>query len=378
MRRAAVFGAAVAFLALAAAVPRLLFALAGTVTDARVEVPLDVIGPVEKGIERLIRRPDQPGQLRVAYLGDSMIASHRDEASLPARLRKALAERAGKKRFRVAPIAAPGLGPFDFYFLADHVLAANPDQIVLPINLTVFSAPWRGTFSRPELAGVLPAHRLPQALTLPLQWIGLTADRLLGYFVVVRTAGLPAWTELTRQQARLGAARRSLSHAIGERFGDDADRRFDLGAYRYFGKKYNVPGIQRLTAEGVEDRYGRVLRGLEPDHPALQVLEATLRIFQEAGVDVVVYTNPTNVEHMARVGAARPEGLARSIRSIEQVVEAAGARFVDLHDLLPDEGFRDGAGHFEFGEEGIDGPGLLADRIAPLLIEAAHRRMGAR
>lgn len=376
MRRVALAIAVVVLVALSVTVPGFLFDLARRATDSEAEVPLDVLEPVDEGIAELARPPAERFEQRIAYLGDSIIASHRD-VGVPARLQDTLDGRTRKGLFRICAVAAPGLGPFDFYFLADRVADARPDQVILPINLTVFSRPWRATFSRPQLAGILPARRLPQALALPLEWIGLTADRLLGYFAVVHLGGLDAWTRLSREQVRLGAARRSLANHVGARFGDGADRRFDLAAYRYFAKKFEIPKTNRLTREAIEDRYDRVLHGIEPDEPTLEVLAATLRIFRDAGIDVLVYANPTNVEHMARMGVVQHEGIDHTIRSLRQVATANGARFLDLHELLPDKAFGDAAGHLDFREGSIDAAWRLADGVAPVLIQTAYQR-GAR
>jgi hypothetical protein len=78
------------------------------------------------------------------------------------------------------------------------------------------------------------------------------------------------------------------------------------------------------------------------------------------------------VRHVEAVGAANPDGLARTLQSIRIASEGAGARFVDLHDLLPDAGFRDYGGHLDVRGD-VDGPLRLARRLAPLVLDAQRR-----
>jgi hypothetical protein len=103
-----------------------------------------------------------------------------------------------------------------------------------------------------------------------------------------------------------------------------------------------------------------------------------LGIFRDAEIDVIVYTNPINVEQLVRAGAHDPDGLARSIGAIGAVATRQGARFVDLHDLLGEEGFRDTGGHLRYGPEGVDGALLLVRSLIPPLVAEARKRSGER
>ena len=363
----------IVFLGVSVAVPAAIFRTARSLHESVGDVPLDALTKIDRRLRRLSKVP--PETRRIAYLGDSMLVSFGTHAAPPQKLQAALDQTVGDGHFRVQAVAAPGMGLFDFYFIADRVADARPDQVILSVNLTSFAKSWRETFPRPELAGVLPAARIPQALHLPLDWIGMTADRLLGYFALVQLGGLESWHWLSQEQARIGALRSEFVRGIGERFGDDADMRFAQLSLRYFNRKFTLPDRPRLTPRAIEDRYGPVLRGLPEDDPNLLMLDVTIRILRDAGIDVLVYTNPTNVEHIERVGSARREGMAQSIRAIEHVVTSAGARFVDLHDLVADDGFRDGAGHLNLrpAEGESDGAQLLAESLAPIVVEEAER-----
>lgn len=367
---AARLGLAVAAFAVAAgSVPYGLFRLLDAYAVKPVEVGLDVIEQLD--LPATPWPASDAESAHVAFLGDSMIVSYPEKRRVPERLQQrldALSSEPGQ--VRVHSVAAPGSGAFDYYFLADRVAAAQPDVVILPFNLTSFSDAWRGTFSRPELAGFIAPSRLPRALGLPLDWIGVTTDRLLGAVALIQAGGFECWRALSAQQARLGSARTQLASALGARFGDDADTRFARESFEHMKQRMVVEATQRLTPEGVQERFGRVLAGVTPDDPSLQVLAAAIQTLRARDIDVIVYANPTNVEHLEAVAGAPSPGLSRSLASLAEVTRGAGGRFVDLHALLPDPGFRDFAGHLSFRAPGLDGPLALADRLAPVVAQS--------
>ena len=63
--------------------------------------------------------------------------------------------------------------------------------------------------------------------------------------------------------------------------------------------------------------------------------------------------------------------MARSMARVEAVAQHRGAAFLDLHDLLPDVAFRDSMNHLTQDAE-PDGAQLVAERIAPLVVEGAR------
>lgn len=363
-------GLALAAFALAAwAVPAALFHALDAFGVEPVEIGLDVIEQID--LPEAPWPESDPGSTHIAFLGDSMVVSYPEGRRVPDRLQERLDVLSGEPaRLRVHSVAAPGMGAFEYYFLADRIAAARPDLVVLPFNLTSVADAWRGTFSRPELAGFIEPSRLPGALGLPLDWVGVTADRLFSYVAVVRAGGFDAWRELASQQARLGSARTLVARELGARFGGNADERFSRESFLYLRRRMVEAKTTRLTLAGAKARFGKALEGIPPDEPSLQVLGAAVQVFRDHGIRVVVYTNPTNVENLRSVGAANPAGLAVTVASIATVARDAGARFVDLHDALPDRGFRDFAGHFGVSPKGVDGPLQLAGRLAPVVIES--------
>ena len=363
--------AVVAFVLAAGSVPYGLFRLLDAYAVKPVEVGLDVIEQIDLPATPW---PESDAEsAHVAFLGDSMIISYPPNRRVPERLQERLDALANEARpIRVHSVAAPGNGAFDYYFLADLVAAAQPDVVILPVNLTSFSDIWRGTFSRPELAGFIDPSRLPHALALPLDWVGVTADRLLGGIALIQAGGFEAWRELAAQQARLGSALTLLTRTLGDRFGGNADKRFSRESFIYLKHRMVVAKTQRLTPEGTNRRFGKALAGIEPSEPTLQVLAAAIRTFRDQDIEVVVYTNPTNVEHLESIAAADSLGLAETLSSIEEVSRRAGAHFVDLHDLLPNQGFRDFAGHLAFRGDVPDGPLLLAEKLAPVVVQSVN------
>lgn len=369
MTRARLGVALAAFVAAALAAPSGLFRALDAFEVKEVEVGLDVIEQI--GLPETPWPDSDDGRTHIAFLGDSMVVSYPEGRRIPEQLQQRLDALSGEPgRLRVHSLAAPGMGPFDYYLLADLVVAAHPDVVILSFNLTSLADAWRGTFSRPELAGFIEPSRLPRALGLPLDWIGITADRLLGYVALVQAGGFEPWRELSSQQARLGGARTIVARKLGAWLAGNADKRFSRQSLNHLKARMVVEKTQRLTLEGAEDRFGKALAGVTPDEPTLDVLGAAIRVFRDHDIQVVVYTNPTNVEHLEAVGAANPQGLALTLASIEEVSRDAGARFVDLHDLLPDRGFRDFAGHLAFKGAVPDGPLLLARKLAPIVAES--------
>jgi hypothetical protein len=345
-----------------------------------VEVRLDLIQELDAGLAPLHQVAPEADDWQVGVLGDSMVISYAPRNQLPTRLQEALDSLLlpDPSWMRVHSLASPGMGPFDFYFVADRVADARPDQIILPVNLAALSESWRDTFSRPQLAGLLPPGRLLQAVSLPLEEIGVSADRLLSYIAVVQAGAIGPWRDLSARQAQLALARGRLADWLSTHFGSQAEKRFAVDLYRYHGARTVVHGLRpRLSAYGVEERFGPALQGVGPGFPALALLGASIRSFRERGIEVLVYVSPLNLRHIEAIGADNPEGLARTLTSIESVARRAGAGFMDLHELLPDAGFRDFAGHLST-TDAIDGPQQIATRIAPWIVETARRARASR
>jgi len=311
----------------------------------------------------------------IGFLGDSSIISYPDGRTVPDRVQQAIdAHEPRRGRIHVAPLAMSGAGPFDYYFLADRIAGARPDLVVIGLNLDHFSAAWKGAYSRPQLAALIEPARLVEALSLPLHWTGLTTDRLLFYIGVVQAGGYDAFYWLTLRQAQVGRARTRFERWMQGGGEDTPEQGFsDRADEHTLARIFTGPEIRHYRRAGLLEHYQETLAGLEPDHPVVRVLAATVQRFRSDDVAVLVYLAPIEVSWLESQGVLDRDGLARTIAVVRQAIESSGGEFADLHDRLPADAFRDAPGHLvvpQEGEDGIDGPLLVAEALAPLVIRS--------
>lgn len=318
--------------------------------------------------------------LQIVVLGDSTVISYPRGRQVPDRLEQALeARREAGPRIETLNLAVSGVAVFDYYFLADEIVRARPDAVLIAFNLDTLSDAWRGAYLRPVLAGMIDPARLLHTMSLPLHWIGLTFDQLLFYLGVVQSGGYELWYDLALEQARMGRARTAIRDQLDEFMGGKAGKEFDDAAAQALLRRLFAIGdrpdtlFKRFNRTGQLQHYGSALEGVPVDHPQLRALGSTVGVFERAGIPVVVYVNPVNHEHMDALGILDREGLATTASSIGSVVHENGGAFVDLHDLLPDAAFRDATGHFTVSDE-FDGPALLSEALAPTLLTKLNAR----
>jgi hypothetical protein len=356
-------GFVLSFLASAASVWLLSGALLALVGSSRRPLVVDIYPQARKW-----RRSMQRDRVhdRVALIGDSVLLS--DWAnSVPVQVRHGLSLRA-PRLVNVQSLGWPGLGPIAEYCLADEIIAAGPDLIVLEVNLRGFVAGPLGSAGYPELAGHIETGRLLEAATLPLSDGGITLDRLLFYRALVASGLEQSWIDVLDRQARLVHERDRLEEWIDATAGRKGrlERKVALGIVAY--ARSLVPGRNRATRARLQKNMWPAFEGVSPDTARLRVLGATLRTFRKAGIPVLVWLAPANVEHFRYLGL-NVEGLAHSAAAVRQVVEGAGASFVDLHWLLPDEAFADSSDHVTMGGP-VDGAAILGDRLALEIMKA--------
>ncbi len=349
----------------------------------RPPVNLNIADVIERRLPELARnRAESREPLhQIVVLGDSTVVSYRPGHQVPEQVEAELARLAPEgPRIELVSLAVSGVAPFDYYFLADRIIAAEPDGVLFSFNLDTVSPSWRNAYSRPELAGLTALRRVPEAASLPLDWVGLTLDRLLFYVSIVQLGGFDLWYQLMIDQARVGRARSEVQGWADGVFGGEASHVTKDAIDEHVLSSLFVPGPEhpyfRFTEKGVLEHYRGALGGLGPDNPVLQALTAAVRDFERAGIPVFVYLTPVNVEHMDALGLLNREGLARTIAVVEEEVREAGGDFIDLHALLPDEGFRDGTGHFVVDDE-VDGPARVAQALGEPLLGHIRQRVGA-
>lgn len=308
------------------------------------EVPLDAAAVALEELQRLSEASESSGSStsdikRVVFLGDSTTLA------LPPRLQAATKRFAsGRPVIEVYSLAAPGQTPFDQYFLSEEVIRAGPDGIVVSINLAAFSDMFRLRFNKPELAGWIPPARLPEAMRLPLGWIGLSLDRMLLYVSMVELGADRMWHRLRTEQARFNRARTRLEDRARNAFG--IGRSGDYRVHHNWARMKEIHQTPtRYSLKGAYRAYGPVLAGVESEHPILAVLSALLGAYRRAEIPTLAYVVPVNVEHLEHLGIDTEGGLVLTLERIEAVARKNGARFADLHSILPDAAFRDAGGH---------------------------------
>ncbi|MDP6979470.1 MAG: hypothetical protein QF570_12860 [Myxococcota bacterium] len=331
-------------------------------------------------VDAYLEHPLREGQYRVAFLGDSMVVSYPASHQIPA-----MVQRQVRKLRRSAPgavvhnLGLAGTGVYDYYFMADVIGRLDPDLVIIAFNLTSTSRDFQAAFSRPELAGWVSARRIVETLFLPVNWIGLTADRLFLYKGVIASGGFDRWVELNEEQMRVAQARARLETAMATRDAEDmsAEERFRKRRGFWLLARNNAKGGTRHTAHATRNHLGATLDGLEADHPVVETLGAAVRTYRDRGADVLVYLNPVNIDHAASLGLLDRERLDQSIRIASEEVTRSGGHVVDLHALFPDDGFRDRSGHFTY-EGKINGPRVLASKLAPAVVELMQHGTAAR
>jgi hypothetical protein len=308
------------------------------------------------------------GRRRIFLLGDSLVFDMTPRPrSIPDNLAALLAART-RGRDYVRAVASPGLGAFAHYFLADRILAARPDVVVLSVNLHWFSPIWRG-IDPPTLAGWLPARRWAEALALPLEATGVSADRLAFYRALVASGALPAWYRLQREQLRVQGAWQAAARRLQALSGMPEGLAYETEHGRRALARRAERG--RSTATYAAATFGPVFAGIDADSPTVRALDTLLARYRDAGVAVVVYVAPINVEHLRRLGVYDARGAASAVDFLGRLARRRGARFLDLHALLPDAAFADQNDHLRT-DGPVDGAALAARRLLPLVLEAAE------
>jgi hypothetical protein len=121
-----------------------------------------------------------------------------------------------------------------------------------------------------------------------------------------------------------------------------------------------------MSAELARKNLGPALSGAAAQHPELVFLQRALERFRQAGIPSLVYVTPANVEHARSVGVS-DAGVERTIGRVREVVQGAGAHFVDFHRLFPDAAFRDPGDHYTY-QGAPNGTRWLADRVAHAIV----------
>jgi hypothetical protein len=330
------------------------------------------IRKIHKQLGRLESARRREGEVRLVYQADST------GLRIPSVLQQEVSRLAPKnRRLKIYDLTLLGQSPFEYYFVSEQVVRARPDCVLMAINLGDFWGNRSQRTKHAEFVGWVPPGRLPEALGLRLEWLGLTLDRVLAYVALVQTGLGESWVQLNREQVRLDAWYRR-AETLADAWAGLPKRRSIRVQYNQAVQRGLIHPDRRARASVsmLRDRYGPVLNQLDSEHPVLLAVEAVLRRYREAEIPVLVYVVPMNVEYMKQLEVYNETGLRRSIAVIADRARSTGAVFADLHDALPDAAFRDYVDHPEFEGE-YDGVALTAARLASLIVEKLYPRVGA-
>ncbi len=340
-----------------------------------VRVRLQVLRNMETFVARLALHRERPLIFRAAFLGDSTVVSYPSRARVPDRLQEHYSMPRGLGRIvEVHSLGAVGLSSFEFYFFADRIIEAKPDVVIMPVNLTTTSDRWRMLRSQ-ELSAWLPPERIPEALTLPLHWIGLTTDQLLAYVTLEHLGGFDRWLRHRVAQTRVGATRDALVELLATEYGFDAELDYGEEMDAWAAHRDTVDGKEyRFTVGGALASFGQAFAGVDRDHAMLIMCEAAVSAYVRAGIPVIAYIVPTNVDHFRQLGLLDEERWRTTLEHTRTALKTSGATVLDLHDMFPDSAFRDPVGHFLVSED-FDGPVEVAARLEPLLTAAVREHV---
>jgi hypothetical protein len=331
------------------------------------EVGLEVGLSLSYTAERIAAKRARP---RILFLGDSLVMDlSPPDRSVPTRLRALLRAEGALAGGQLHRLAAPGMGGFSHYFLSEVFAALQPDLVILSVNLRWFSRAWNRA-ERAVLVGWLPVRRWPEAASLPLHAVGVTADFALLQRALVASGAVTGWYRLRREQVRVVHGRERLEERLQAWVGQRAGTRYR--ALHAAAERGRLVSRGRITPLNARRLLGAVFQGISADNPTLNALDRLIARFRAAGAHCLVYAAPLNVEHLRRLGVYDARGVERSIAGLEAVVRRHGGTFLDLHDLLADVDFADFSDHLKLDAE-YDVSTRVARALVPGVLEALRR-----
>jgi len=321
-------------------------------------------------LEGLKNSRNQPGLRRIAVLGDSTVDSYATTKKIPFRLEEALRRSALEPQsLEVTNLSFPALGSTSYYFLADRVIETRPDLIVWEVSLTHASERWRRNIPRPELAGWMSPARIPGTLAMPMEDIGLTADELLLYQLIVGIGAGEAWRDWLVNLSRVDKVRGNFEEWLSSFTGNSPEKRFQLvWALRAMAALREGGELDRYNYAGEIEHFGKVLEGIDTDHPTLRFISATANLIRQSGIPLLVYLNPINMEHLEKVGVLEDGDIEKTLTAFRQTLDLEGVVLLDLHDEFPDDHFSDMAGHFRH-DHALEAQTKLANTLATFIID---------
>ncbi len=266
----------------------------------------------------------------VAWIGDSTIMPSEEVRPYPLEIGKRLKET--RRAAETIILADAGIGTFAEYCAVGKVLSLRPTAVYIIANLRAFvrTGSERGAL---DAASFIPASELPRAATLPWHAAGITIPRLL----LARTLAWP--------QVREGFY---FAEGLRQMFRDQV-----------YSRPLHLPLMTRIR------KYERELKDwdapIDEQSPRLVMLRAAVELALRNGIRTTVIMPPIP-KYVMEFSPHSVKGIAARSGVVGRAVSAAGARYVNLHNALATEDFRDLGGHYN--RQGMD---KMADSIEPLV-----------
>jgi hypothetical protein len=226
-------------------------------------------------------------------------------------------------RHAIQDVWAGAFGPLQYYYVLDALLAAAPRLAIVEVD-----------FARAGFSDVAPHLRYVSLSRL------LTIRRALRVREALAADGLTLVDPLIfRLEARFGVLHLvpGVQHHW-RAFLDDAGIRLDaaLGL-----ETARAPALPRpwVTAARVREVFGA------PTDVSTGVLRAIAQELHGAGVMVLFYVAPVDVELLRKLGVWNELGLPDRIASMREQIGLVPDEWLDLHAAIPAEQFRDWMGH---------------------------------
>ena len=306
---------------------------------------------------------------RYLFLGDSLSMPNAG-GGVPPQNRIAKWMRKNRKHSDFRNLSLPGLTIFSHYFLNEAIGNSGAEKVILGFNM--------GWFSRPAhhqplgLEGFLPPDQWLTAMQLPLGSMGLTAADVLSAGVVDQLGLRPArqWTQKVQSNAYVAYNRfvRNFQSSLGASMGMAGAR-----GIRFVSTEMTKSG-SRLLPLSAKEILGPILGGLPADEPGLLALGELVKRLHQKGIEILVVAQPINIERLRDIGMVNEALLEASLKRMRETTEANGGDFLDLHEALPDEAFRDHLDHLDFRDASEPSKTLTRPMLAWLLAdESPHR-----
>lgn len=285
------------------------------------------------------RVDDVPNHPWLAWIGDSTMRprSDLDLTSYPLEVGRRI------RRHAISnwELTLPGLDPFHYYFLLSPIIERQPDTLVLAATLRTFQGPRPG-MERNYLCAFMNTDLLAEAVTLPFYARGMTIPDVL-FCPFLRQPIIQRSVLITD-----GLRRLFIESEL-------------WGAVDYPRTKPDLTEARTNISRYLQSAYGQPVT---EDTPAVVLLEAAVRMATNRGIPTLVILSAVPIDLLQRYGMYDAEILARRVAVVRTVVERAGGRLLDLHDVVPASEMRDQSGHLN-----ADGIQHVSDIVEPVVLQ---------